>query len=190
MRARPFVLDAPVRHPWVGIDESSPVHELAAPVALEPPRNGEPGGTPCGACRNDLESWQVVYRDALWRVHVLKDRAFAGTCMLVPNRHADGVSGLDPEELATFGPMVAKVSKALEDRPAGAPGFGDGRVGRVHGHLWNDGGAHLHMWFFPRPYGYLDLLGSVLVEWEEVLPRATEEELRAAADDLRSRLQA
>lgn len=40
-----------------------------------------------------------------------------------------------------------------------------------------------------RPLGYLDLRGSVLVEWEEVLPRATEEEVLAAAADLRSRLQ-
>lgn len=52
----------PVRHPWVGIDEHSPVHELA------------------------------------------------------PHRHVDGVSGLDAAELATFGPVVAKVSRALEQR--------------------------------------------------------------------------
>jgi len=179
-----------VRHPWVGAAEGSPVHELAPPVVPEPPRNGEEGGGPCGACRDDKPGELVVYRDDLWRVFVLTDMAFPGTCMLVPHRHVDGVSGLDAAELATFGPMVARISKALQDRPQGAPGFGDGRVGRVHGHLWNDGGAHLHMWFFPRPLGYLDLLGSVLVEWEEVLPRASEADILAAAADLRARLQA
>jgi diadenosine tetraphosphate (Ap4A) HIT family hydrolase len=178
-----------VRHPWIGIDESSSVHELAAPVVPEPPRNGEGDGGACGACKDDVPKEREVYRDHLWRVFVLKDIAFPGACMLVPHRHVDGVSGLDAEEAASFGPMVARLSKALEDRPLGAPGFGDGRVARVHGHLWNDGGAHLHMWFLPRPLGYLDLRGSVLVEWEETLPRATEEEVLAAAEDLRSRLQ-
>jgi len=108
--------------------------------------------------------------------------------MLMPIRHADGVAGLNSEELATFGPMVARITQALLDRPAGSPGFGDGRVGRVHGHLWNDGGAHLHMWLLPRPYGYLDLLGSYLVEWMSVLPNATEADVLAAAQDLRQRL--
>jgi hypothetical protein len=46
------------------------------------------------------------------------------------------------------------------------------------------------MWFFPRPLGYLDLRGSFLVEWEERLPRASADEVLAAAADLRSRLQA
>jgi hypothetical protein len=84
--------------------------------------------------------------------------------------------------------MIAKVSRALLDRPAGGPGFGDGRVGRVHGHLWNDGGAHLHMWLLPRPLGYQDLLGSFMVPWMSVLPEAEEGEVLAAAEDLRSRL--
>ncbi|HUR15100.1 MAG TPA: hypothetical protein VM097_11485 [Mycobacteriales bacterium] len=172
----------------MGVDESSPVHELAAPVLPEPPRNGEGDGGQCGACLDDVPAERVVHRDRLWRVFALKDIAFAGACMIVSQRHADGLSGLDGEELATLGPLAARISKALEDRPAGAPGFGDGRVARVHGHLWNDGGAHFHMWLIPRPLGYLDLRGSVLVEWEETLPRATEEQVLAAAADLRSRL--
>jgi diadenosine tetraphosphate (Ap4A) HIT family hydrolase len=178
-----------MRHPWVGIGEGSPVHELAAPVVPEPPRSGEGDGGPCFACLDDVPAERVVHRDELWRVFVLDDIAFAGACMLVSQRHADGLSGLDAAELASLGPLAARITKALEDRPAGAPGFGDGRVGRVHAHLWNDGGAHFHMWFLPRPLGYLDLRGSALVEWEEVLPRATEQEVLAAAADLRSRLQ-
>ena len=177
-----------MRHPWVGIDEHSPVHELAAPVIPEPARNGEGDGGACDACRDDRPEELVVYRDDLWRVFVLRDIAFAGACMLVPQRHVDGVSALNEVELASFGPIIALVSRALEARPKGGPGFGDGRVGRVHAHMWNDGGAHLHMWFIPRPLGYLDLRGSVLVEWEETLPRASEEDILAAAADLRTRL--
>ena len=178
-----------MRHPWVGVEEGLvPLHTLGEPVIPEPSRYGEGDKPDCDACQQQDGHPREVYSDHLWRVMVLEGRAFAGTCMLKPKRHADGVAGLNAEELATFGPMVAKISQALMDRPEGGPGFGDGRVGRVHGHLWNDGGAHLHMWFFPRPLGYLDLLGSVLVEWEEVLPPASNEQILAAAVDLRSRL--
>lgn len=177
-----------VTHPWVGVDEGQvPLKQLSEPVVPEPPRYGEDGA--CGACRDDVPPEREVYRDDLWRAHVVDDFALAGTCLLVPHRHVDGVIGLNDEELASFGPVVARISKALQDRPQGAPGFGDGRVGRVHAHLWNDGGAHLHMWFVPRPLGYLDLRGSFLVNWAESLPKATEEEVLAAAADLRSRLQ-
>lgn len=176
------------RHPWVGVDEGTiEVRTLREPVVPEPPRHGE-GGLPCRACGREPDELEV-YRDEQWRVFALSDTAFAGTCMLMPLRHVDGVQGLDEAELASYGPMVARITRALLDRPQGAAGFGDGRVGRVHSHLWNDGGAHLHQWFFPRPLGYLDLLGSVLVEWEETLPRASEQEILAAAEDLRSRLQ-
>ncbi len=176
------------RHPWVGVDEGTvEVRTLRNPVIPEPSRHGEGDKPECRACTREPDELEV-YRDDLWRVKVLSDTAFAGTCMLMPVRHADGVHGLDAAELATYGPMVANVTRALLDRPQGGPGFGDGRVGRVHSHLWNDGGAHLHQWFFPRPLGYLDLLGSTLVEWEETLPRAGEEQVRAAAHDLRSRL--
>jgi hypothetical protein len=108
--------------------------------------------------------------------------------MLESVRHAKGVADLTPEEAAGFGVMCQRVTRALLARPAGAPGFGDGRVGRVHMHFWGDGGEHFHVWFFPRPLGYLDLRGSYLVEWEELLPPASEEGLLAAAADLRARL--
>ncbi len=177
-----------MRHPWVGVDEGTvPTHSLAEPVIPEPSRHGEGDRPGCSACTREPDELEV-YRDDLWRVGVLGERAFVGTCMLVPLRHCDGVNGLNNAELATYGPMVAAITRALMERPQGTVGFGDGRVGRVHSHLWNDGGAHLHQWFFPRPLGYLDLLGSVLVEWEEVLPPASPEQILAGAVDLRSRL--
>jgi diadenosine tetraphosphate (Ap4A) HIT family hydrolase len=176
-----------VTHPWVGIEDDSPVRELAPPVVPEPPRNGE-GDQPCNACLDDVPEERRVYRDHLWRVHAIEGFALAGTCLVVSNRHVDGLSGLDEEELASLGPLLARVGRALEGRPAGGPGFGDGRVARVHAHLWNDGGAHFHAWLIPRPLGYLDMRGSYLVEWAEGLPPASAEEVAAAAADLRSRL--
>ena len=171
------------RHPWVGVDEGTiEVRELRPPVAVEEPRQGEDPAE-CDACRA-VPDEREVYRDDLWRVFVLKEVPFPGACMLQPLRHADGVHGLNAAELAAYGPMVARITAAME----GLPGFRGAPTARVHSHLWNDGGAHLHQWFFPRPHGYRDLLGSTLVEWLDVLPPASEDEVRAAAASLRERL--
>jgi len=170
-------------HPWVGIDEGTiEVRELAPPSDTEPVRGGEDPAD-CQTCGREPDAFEV-YRDDLWRIRLLTDIAFPGACLLVPLRHAMGVEGLNQAELATYGPLVARLMAAMLE----VPGFRGARTARVHSHLWNDGGAHLHQWFLPRPFGYLEMLGSTLIEWEETLPRATEEEVLRAADDLRARL--
>jgi len=175
-------------HPWVGADENQiPLKELSPPVAVEPPLHGA-GGVNCSSCSHEPDEWDV-YEDDLWRVRALhQDMTFPGSAMLHSKRHANGIAELTPEEAAGFGPMCQRITQALLSREAGAPGFGDGRVGRVHMHFWGDGGEHFHLWFFPRPFGYLDLRGSFLVEWEEQMEHASEDEHRAAAADLRVRL--
>lgn len=178
-------------HPWVGADEGSlALKQLSPPVVPEPPLSGA-GGIDCFACDETRDPRWTVHEDDLWRVRALqRDITFPGTAMLESTRHATGLADLTAQEAATFGPMVQRVSRALLERPAGSPGFGDGRVGRVHVHFWGDGAEHLHVWFFPRPLGYLDLRGSYLAEWEELLPHADEDQLLAAAADLRDRLSA
>jgi diadenosine tetraphosphate (Ap4A) HIT family hydrolase len=175
-------------HPWVGADEGTiPLKSLSPPVLPEPPLSGV-DGVDCSGCSRAADEW-LVYEDALWRVHALRrDITLPGTAMLQTVRHAKGVADLTPEEAAGFGVMCQRISRALLARPEGGPGYGDGRVGRVHMHFWGDGAEHFHVWFFPRPLGYLDLRGSYLVEWEELLPSATDEELLAGAADLRERL--
>ena len=39
-----------------------------------------------------------------------------------------------------------------------------------HVNRWGDGGAHLHLWFFARPEGVLQLRGSSLSDWTDCLP--------------------
>lgn len=184
-----MLLDGRMTHPWIGADENTlPLKELSGPVLPEPPLHGA-GGVECSACNPPVEDPWLVYEDDLWRVRALhREMSFPGTAMLESKRHANGIADLTPEEAAGFGVMCQKISRALLARPEGGPGYGDGRVGRVHMHFWGDGGEHFHAWFFPRPLGYLDLRGSYLVEWEELLPAASEQELLAGAADLRARL--
>jgi diadenosine tetraphosphate (Ap4A) HIT family hydrolase len=177
-----------VTHPWIGADEDAlPRKQLSPPVLPEPPLSGA-GGVDCDGCDPPDDEWSV-HRDDLWQVRALRrEISLPGTVMLSTVRHARGMQDLTTEEAAAFGVLCLRVTKALLARPAGAPGYGDGRVGRVHLHHWGDGGEHAHVWAFPRPLGYLDLRGSYLVEWAELLPQAPDEELLAAADDLRRRL--
>jgi hypothetical protein len=51
-------------------------------------------------------------------------------------------------------------------------------VARVHVNRWGDGSAHLHMWFLARPYGRLQLRGTFLSLWDDILPVIPEEQWR------------
>ncbi len=66
---------------------------------------------------------------------------------------------------------------------------GGGPPLKFHGRRDNlDGGAHLHIWFFARPAGQPQLLGSWLVVWDDLLPEypsvVAERDSTAVADAL------
>jgi diadenosine tetraphosphate (Ap4A) HIT family hydrolase len=86
--------------------------------------------------------------------------------------HADSFSDLPQEVVATFGPVVARVERAI---------LGLGGVARVHLYRWGDGGSHFHVWFLPRPLGMLEASGMMLPLWEDVLPNVPDEDLADAA---------
>jgi hypothetical protein len=52
----------------------------------------------------------------------------------------------------------------------------------VHLNRWSDGGAHLHWWFIARPVGLLQLRGSALPTWLDVLPPLPADVWRADLD--------
>ena len=126
------------------------VRESGERVVPEPPRRGEDGGEPCGICAGKSTA-------AVW---------------LASREHVDSFSDLSPEAAAAFGPLAARVERAI---------LGLGDVGRVHLYRWGDGGAHFHVWFIPRPLGMLEASGMMLPLWEDVLPNVTDEELADAA---------
>ena len=51
-------------------------------------------------------------------------------------------------------------------------------VARVHVNRWGDGSAHLHVWFLARPTGRLQLRGTFLSLWDDILPRIPESQWR------------
>jgi hypothetical protein len=66
---------------------------------------------------------------------------------------------------AELGVMTVRLERAVRSL--------DG-VARVHVNRWGDGSAHLHVWFLARPYGRLQLRGTFLSLWDEILPPVDE----------------
>jgi diadenosine tetraphosphate (Ap4A) HIT family hydrolase len=141
-------------------------------VVPEPPRRGEPGGKPCAICggTNTREVWQ----DEHFTLHPPVGSSLPGTVWIASKEHADSFGDLSPEVAAAFGPMVARVERAM------LTALPD--VARVHLYRWGDGGAHFHVWLLPRPLGMLEASGMYLPLWEDVLPNVTDEECKVAAE--------
>jgi hypothetical protein len=70
---------------------------------------------------------------------------------------------------AELGVMTVRLERAIRSL--------DG-VARVHVNRWGDGSAHLHMWFLARPYGRLQLRGTFLSLWDDILPVIPEAQWR------------
>jgi diadenosine tetraphosphate (Ap4A) HIT family hydrolase len=139
-------------------------------VVPEPPRRGEPGGDPCGVCEGTAAS--AVWSDEHFSLHPPMGGSLPGSVWLASRAHVDSFKDLPPEAAAAFGPLVARIERAI---------LSLGGVGRVHLYRWGDGGAHFHVWFIPRPLGMLEARNMMLPLWEEVLPNVSDEELADAA---------
>lgn len=132
------------------------------PVVPEPPRHGEDGG-PCGACTDGLS--RAIWADDRWMLLPQRETPFP-IVMLEPRAHLDSTD-LDPAMAAEMGVLTVRLEAAL---------LGLGGVGRVHVMKIGDGSAHLHLWFFARPEGLLQVRGSSLSDWSDALPVMPDDE--------------
>jgi len=142
-------------------------------VIPEPARRGEPGGEPCGICGGDVT--KALWHDDTWTLHAPVSCSIPGTVWLASIEHVDSFQDLPAAAAASFGPVVARVERAI---------LSLGGFARVHLYRWGDGGAHFHVWFLPRPEGMLEASGMMLPIWEDVLPNVADEELAAAAQQV------
>lgn len=137
------------------------VRALQPPVPVEPPRYGE-GGLPCGCTgstpRSDLDA--LVWQDEHWQIAVPPPSGSPLVLQLRPHQHVD-VPGLPDDLAAELGLLTVRLCAAIESLP---------HVARAHVSRWGDGGAHAHVWFFARPYGFDQLRGTMLAVWDDILP--------------------
>jgi hypothetical protein len=151
-----FPFESPLT--FVAIDE---------PVLPEPPRSGE-DGRPCHNC--DAGDEQYLWTDEAWRLRSMRQPEAVHAFLLEPREHFD-LDTFPDARAAQLGGLLARIERAIR---TGIDG-----VGRVHINRWADGGNHMHWWFIVRPAGLLQLRGSNLPLWMEVLPPLPEDIWRA-----------
>jgi diadenosine tetraphosphate (Ap4A) HIT family hydrolase len=143
------------------------VRKLEDAVAEEPPRQGEDPET-CTACRTpDSEYVWVADR---WRVRALDRPSGLPMVLILESRSHLDLGDLPNLLAAELGVMTVRLERAIRSL--------DG-VARVHVNRLGDGSAHLHLWFLARPYGRLQLRGTFLSLWDDILPPVGETVWRA-----------
>ncbi len=153
---------------------------LDPPADKEPPRGGA-GGVDCFVCRGvaDLDPDYVVWHDDLFVLgmpHEPSSLPFA--LFLMPKRHAD-LQDLTPTEAARQGELLALLEQAA---------CAELLVPRIQVARWADGAEHLHWWLFARPAGMLQLRGTFLSHWDDLLPQRGRDAARADGELVAARL--
>jgi diadenosine tetraphosphate (Ap4A) HIT family hydrolase len=148
---------------------------LRRPELPEAPRHDEDPAT-CRSCA--AGSGRLVWQDDAWRLMALPEPSGAPlVLMLLPKGHFD--LGNLPDDLATqLGTLVVRVGRAIESLE---------HIARAHVSRFGDGGAHLHIFFFARPEGFIQLRGNFLTVWDDLLapvPRAVRDADAARVGEL------
>jgi diadenosine tetraphosphate (Ap4A) HIT family hydrolase len=156
--------------PWFPFEGEIVVKALQPAVVPEPPRSGVVADD-CSLCTDPDAGF--VWANADWRLRADRDTPCPGVVLLVPRDHYDSYADLPATLLAELGPMTARVERAV---------LSIGDVARVHVCRWGDGSAHFHQWFLPRPLGALQLRGSMLPMWMDLLPVLPAAEIDSALE--------
>lgn len=152
--------------PSFPLEGSFRVKRLHDPVPLEPPRKGE-NGAECVACTAPDEAY--IWVSERWRVRAMDRPSGLPAVLILESRSHFDLGDLPTMLAAELGVMTVRLERAIRSL--------DG-VARVHVNRWGDGSAHLHMWFLARPYGRLQLRGTFLALWNDILPPISEAKWR------------
>ena len=119
-------------------------------------------GPACLLCDRDAAAEQLnrvtVWEDDLWRLSMSRRGYTLGFGYLEPRRHVPHITDLDGEEAATFGPTIARVTRALKEA-AGAE--------IVYVYIFGGGIPHLHVHLGPHRDG--DALNDHIIRGELVM---------------------
>ncbi len=142
------------------------VKPLLPRASKEPPRQGETEGT-CHACAAPDEAY--IWVSERWRVRAMERPTGLPMVLILESRSHLDLGDLPNMLAAELGVMTVRLERAIRSLEG---------VARVHVNRWGDGSAHLHLWFLARPFGYLQLRGSFLSLWDDILPPIPEETWR------------
>jgi diadenosine tetraphosphate (Ap4A) HIT family hydrolase len=129
---------------------------LEEPILPEPARADEDPAQ----CKNCERRDDGIWQDEHWRLSCSDGSGAPLILMLFSRDHYD-LPTLPDERAAELGRLSAHLARAIESLP---------HIARAHVYRVGDGGAHLHVFFFARPEGLVQLRGSCLVLWDDLLP--------------------
>ena len=132
----------------------------------------------CGTCKALAREDLVLHRGD--RLAVV--RPGGTSLMFVANvvaRAHERLDDLDETSDEELGRLVRRTYRALRALPG---------VGNVQVSKWENGGGHLSVNLLARPLGVLELRGSNLPVWADMLPDIPAEEYDARADVVRAAL--
>ena len=153
--------------PWFPFTGDVRVKALLDRVVPEPPRHDLAGD--CKECAR--ADGDFVWTSAHWRLKAYRPTPLVGLVLLETRDHYDSFADIPDDLLAQLGPLTARIERAI---------LGLGGIARVQVLRYGDGGEHFHLWFMPRPLGALQLRGSMLPVWMDVLPALPEAEVDEA----------
>lgn len=154
--------------PWAVRDGEIVPRELPPPQD-EPLRAGEDPARPCPSC-GDIDPAPVVWEDELWRLkHLGKPTGLPIVLILEPKTHVD-FGQLDDELASQHGRISSRLTRIIESLD---------HVARCHVLRYGDGSAHAHTWFVARTARLTGVIGSPVIEWDDVLPPGPEDVWRA-----------
>src|SRR3954471_8716565 len=110
------------------------VKPLAAPVEVEPPRNGEDAAD-CVACNTPDDAY--VWVSERWRVRAMDRPTGLPVVLILAGRSHFDLGALPTLRAAGLGVMTVLLERAIRSL--------DG-VALVHVNRWGDGAAHMHLW--------------------------------------------
>lgn len=142
------------------------VKALEDSVEIEPPRQGEDPDS-CGPCLAPDEAY--IWVSDSWRVRGMDRPSGLPVVLMLESRSHLDLGDLPDPLAAELGVMTVRIERAVRSLES---------VGRVHVSRWGDGSAHLHVWFLARPYGRLQLRGTFLSLWDDILPPIPERQWR------------
>lgn len=153
--------------PWEVVDGRL-VPKVLAPPAEEEPRMGESEDKPCSCREDDRSRW--IWENERW--YLSRGDRPTGLPLVLwlhPQEHLD-LADLDDDMAAEQGRLCVWIARIMERLD---------NIGRVHVCRYGDGGAHLHWWFIARPARLPNIIGSMSIEWDEMLPPGPEDVWRA-----------
>ncbi len=154
--------------PWEAVYGAVAPRVLPPPGA-EPARSGESDERPCPAC-HDVPLDHVVWEDEAWRLkHLGEPSGLPVVLILEPKVHLD-FGHLDDDLASEHGRLsnrLVRISEGLDN------------IARCHVLRYGDGGEHAHTWFVARTERLTGVIGSPVIEWNDVLPPGPEDVWRA-----------